>query len=806
MGTFLQDLRYALRVLAKNPGFTAIAVVALALGIGANTAIFSVINTVLLRPLPFDSPERLVKVWGTNQKRGVSKYPVSYPNFTDWRDQNGVFEHVAAYSDAGAILTGHDAPEQLNGIVASADFFEVLGAKPAIGRGFTTQDEQGDTHVIVLSDGVWRSRFAADPGIVGQQVMLDGQATTVIGIMPAAFSFPPDTATAPVFWSLLNPKEEGNAERGANYLLVIGRLKPGIAREQAQAEMSTVAGRLEQQYPEKNTGRGINLVPLHEDIVGDLRPALLILFGAVGFVLLIACANVANLLLARASSRTREIAVRTALGASRWRIVRQLMTESALLALVGGTLGLLLALWGVDLLLAAVPADIPRLSESGLDARVFGFTTAISLLTGLVFGLAPALQASKTELTEALKEGGRGSTEGLKRNRVRSLLVVSEVALSLVLLVGAGLLVKSFIYLHDVNPGFKPDHVLTADVGLPTAKYEKEQQQAAFYQQAVGRIAALPGVEAAGAVMPLPLNGNGMQNILTIEGRPALAPGEKLTTNSRVITPGYLRAMGIPLIRGRAFTERDDKDAPKVFLVNESLARKYFPGEEAVGKEIEVTVAPGMKGEIVGVVGDVKHRNLEAEPGPETYVSYLQAPMPYMTLVARTSVDPASLTGSLRGAVQQVDKDQPLYGVKTMEQWVADSVARRRFNTVLLGIFSAVALLLAAVGIYGVMSYSVTQRTHEIGLRMALGAQRGDVLGMVVGQGMTLIMIGVALGLAASFALTRVMRGLLYGVSATDPLTFGGVALVLILVALLACFIPARRATKVDPMVALRYE
>jgi putative ABC transport system permease protein len=811
IGTLLQDFRYGLRMLAKKPGFTFVAVLALSLGIGANTAIFSVVNAVLLRPLPFAEPERLVRVYATNAKRGQTSAPTSYLNFVDWRDQNQVFDHMAAYSGASAAFTYGDVPEQIEGAGATADLFKVLGTQPLLGRALSREDERPNARVVVLSHSLWQRRFNADPKIVGQQVKFDGESTTVIGVMPKGFAFPLEDEN-PEFWVPLDPEQVFNKERGANYLKVVARLKAGTTLEQGQAEMETIARRLEQEYPDKNTGKGIRLVSMHEDVVGAVRPALLVLLSAVGFVLLIACANVANLLLARASSRSREIAIRTALGASRARIIRQLLTESLLLSIAGGATGLLLALWGVDVLSAAIPADIPRVKDVGLDASVLAFTMGISLLTGILFGLAPALQASKPDFNEALKEGGRGSTEGLSRNRVRSLLVVSEVALSLVLLIAAGLMIKSFYQLLNVKPGFEPEHVLTANISLPPAKYPEVEQQSAFFQQVMERARALPGVESVALVSPLPLSNSFIQNILTIEGRPPLAPGEKLITNTRLITPDYLRTMGIPLRRGRAFNEHDGKTGLDAFLVNETFAQRYFPGEDPLGKRITVSIRPtpekpDASGEIVGIVGDVKHQTLDKESGPECYVPVLNFPEAYMTLVMRTaSSDPATLTAALRGAVQQVDQDQPVFDIQPMRQVVARSVATRRFNMLLLGLFAGIALLLAAVGIFGVMNYSVTQRTHEIGIRMALGAQTRDVLKMIVRQGMILTLIGVVMGLVAAFVLTRVMSGLLYNVSATDPLTFAGVSALLMAVALLACYIPARRATKVDPMIALRYE
>jgi putative ABC transport system permease protein len=807
MENLLKDIRYGLRMIVKSPGFTIVAVLALALGIGANTAIFSVVNSVLLRALPFEQQEQLVQVWGTHVKRGTAKNPASYPDFADFRDQNQVFAHMAAYTQSVAILTGVDAPEQLSGVTASGDLFAVLGARPLSGRAFTREDEQPNSpRVAVISYGLWQRRFAANPQLVGRQITLDGVSRTVVGIMPQDFAFPLE-AQKTEYWITLDPTTETNKERGAHYLGVIARLKPGVSLTQAQAEMSTIAGRLEQQYPERNVGRGVMLISMYEQVVGDIRPALLILLGAVGFVLLIACANVANLLLARAASRQKEIAIRSALGANRARIMRQLLTESVLLSVIGGLLGLLLALWGLDLLVTLMPADLPRVKEISLDGRVLSFTLVVSAMTGLIFGLAPALQASRQDLNESLKEGSRGSSEGIGRNRIRSLLVVSQVALSLVLLIGAGLLIRSFKQLHDVHPGFDPQRVLTANVALPDAKYHEDARMAAFFDQALQNASSVPGLEAVGAVSPLPLSGEMAQNLLTVEGRPPVSPGERNITNSRTISADYFRVMGIPLIKGRVFNERDGKDAPRVVVINETLARKYFPGEEPLGKRINVTIASDNVAEIVGVVGDVKHMSLDKESGPEAYFSYKQIPFPYMTLVARSKSDtPSSLAAGLRQAVERVDSDQPLSDVRTMEQLLADSLARRRFNMLLLGLFSAVALLLAAVGIFGVMNYSVAQRTHEIGIRMALGAQTGDVLKMVVSQGMILTFIGVVLGLGAAFLVTRFMSGLLYGVTATDPLTFAAVALVLSLVALLAIIIPARRATKVDPMIALRYE
>ena len=809
MGALLQDIRYGTRMLWKSPGFTLVAIFTLSLGIGANSAIFSVVNAVVLRPLPFKNPETLVRLNGELKRFGVDKEPFSYPDVMDLKAQGQSFEHLAAYNQATAALTGGNEPERLRGVTVSAELFPLLGVEPVMGRAFTVEDDRFESApVVVLSHALWQRRFGGDPQLIGQTIMLNGRSTTVLGIMPPDFNFPVQTIQRD-YWMPLAPSVGKRAnERGSHYLNVMARLKPGVTLAQAEAETKALFARLEAQYPNSNIGFGVNLIQAHEDVIKDVKPALLVLLGAVGFVLLIACANVANLLLARAAGRAKEIAIRTALGAGRLRIVRQLLTESVLLSLVGGSLGLLIAVWGVDLLMAASPADIPRMRELGLDARVLSFTFAISIVTGIFFGLAPALQASKLDLNESLKEGGRGSTEGLRRNRVRSLLVISEVALSLVLLVSAGLLIKSFMRLRDVNPGFNADNVLTVGVSLPPAKYTEEQQQAAFFRDVIERVRTLPGVVSAGAVFPLPLSGSNRANTFEIAGRPPANPGEEVDANDRITTPDYFRAMGIPLLKGRVFTERDNADAPEVVVINETFARRFFPNEDPLGKRIITDRENNPSGmEIVGVVGDVRHKSLDVEGGAEFYHSYLQTPERSMSLVVRAATDdPTSIASELRSAVQQVDKDQPISNIMTMEQLLAESVAQRRFNMLLLGIFSAVALLLAGVGIFGVMNYSVTQRTHEIGIRMALGAQASDVLKMVVGQGMALALVGVCVGVASSFILTRIMSNLLFGVSATDPVTFAGVSLLLTLIALLSCYIPARRATKVDPMIALRYE
>ncbi len=797
--TLWQDLRYGVRTLRKSPGFTTVAVLSLALGIGANTAIFSVVNAVLLKPLPYDEPDRLIQVWGTNTQAGINTSVVSVPNFIDWQNQNQSFEHLAAYTFSAFTLTGKDEPEQIRSGKVSASLFDLLRVKPIIGRGFLREeDKHGGERVVVVSHGLWQRRFGADPDLVGQTLTLNNQSYTVVGIMPERFDFPGEVE----MWTP-NAFDFGEfmSQRGTRYLRIIARLKPGISLQQAQAEMDTIAGRLAQQYPDTNGLQGVNLVPLHEATVGRARPTLLILFSAVGFVLLIASSNVANLLLARATLRHKEIAIRGALGASRLRVIRQLITESVLLAGLGGVAGLLLAVWSLELLVSAIPDNVPRVKEIGVDGSVLGWTFLVSMLTGLIFGLAPALGASKPDLNESLKETGKSITADPRHNRVRSLLVISEVALSLVLLISAGLMINSFWRLQQVKTGFSPENVLAVTLSLPSYKYPKKEQQAAFFKEALERIENLPGVSSAGVTTILPLSGSMSAANFQIAGRPPLE--KEPQTDLRSISPNYLHTMRIPLLRGRFFTERDTQDAPAVCIINETLARRFLAGEDPLGQHIEL----GKSYQIVGVVGDVRHSKLDAETGPEMYRPYLQSPSPSVTIVARSSAsDVTSLAAAVRNEIRAIDKDQLIYSLETMEQVRAKSVAPQRFNTLLLTIFAGVSLILAAVGIYGVMAYSVTQRTQEIGIRIALGAQTGDVLKLIVKQGMMLALVGVAIGLIAAFTFTRVLTSLLYGVSATDPMTYVAVTSLLTVVAVLACYIPARRATKVDPMVALRYE
>jgi putative ABC transport system permease protein len=807
LADFLHDLRFALRMLLKNPGFTIVTIIALALGIGANTAIFSVVNTVLLRPLPYKDPERLVMVWEDASKSGHPRDTPTAANFVDWRNQNQVFEGMAAITDESFNLTGVGDPERLEGMRVSATLFPLLGVEPQLGRVFTSaEDQPGSQRVVLLSYGLWQRRFGGDPSIAGKPLTLNGKTYIVVGVMPARFQFP---TTDNQIWVPIAFTSEEAADRGVHYLQVVARLKSGVTLPQAQAEMSTIASRLQQQYPETNTDVGAAVTSLHEYLVGDIKPALLILLGAVGLVLLIACANVANLLLARAAVRQKEIAVRVALGARRLRLVRQFLTESILLSMLGGIVGLVIAYTGLVLQKAFLPENISQAREISIDLKVLGFTLFVSVATGVIFGLAPAIQAVRFKQSETLKEGGRDAATGGSGKRLRSLLVTAEVAISLVLLIGAGLLINSFVRLRNVDPGFRSDNLLTMKIVMPDAKYLDRPRRIAFYNDLLQRVQSLAGVRSAAITTNLPLYHQGNSIAVNIEGRPEPPPGQENIVVTRIISPGYFDTMTIPLLSGRKFSDQDILTSPSVAVISETMARSFWPNEDPVGKRIGIGEIKSDRDwtTVIGVARDVRQIQLTAAPEPQMYLTYLQFGFfDSRDLVVKTDVDPASMAATVRKAVWEIDKDQPVSNIQTMEAILADSIAQQRFSMVLLAIFAGVALVLAAVGIYGVMSYSVAQRTREIGIRMALGAQTGAVLKLAVGYGIKLVLIGIAIGLIAAFALTRLMSTLLFGVTATDPITFTLISLLLICVAALASYIPARRATKVDPMIALRYE
>ena len=811
MNTLLADLRYGFRTLLKSPGFTAVAVIALALGIGANTAIFSVVNALLLKPLPYKDAERLVLIWHTYPQLKLDQASVSAPSYVEYRDMTSSFEQVATATTWSVNLTGIGEPERLQGARVSYNLFTTVGVQPIAGRGFLAEEDQaGKNRVVVLSYGLWQRRFGGDPRLVGQTITLDGNTYDVVGIMPKGFVFMIDVD---LFTPIAFTSEQLAAtNHGNEYLVCVARLNPSVAFGQAAAEMNTLADQLRPQFYGPNWG--ITVVPLREQLVGSFRTALFILLAAVGCVLLIACANVANLLLARASARHKEIAVRTALGASRSRIVRQLLTESVLLAALGGAFGLVLAFGGIRLLILGVPEDITGFlvgwKEIGINAPVLGFTLGVSMLTGVIFGLVPALQGSKPDLNESLKEGGRGGTEGRHRNFVRSSLVVAEVAIAMVLLVSAGLLIRSFLKLQQVSPGFNPANVLTMQLSLPRSKYAEKPQIASFFEQLVQRVGALPGVQSAAVGNNLPMSNDGWNASFAVENLQVGPDEPSPHGDPHMITPDYFAAMGIPLLRGRYFTDADSKDSLAVAIIDQTLAEQYWPDQDPIGKRI-AAFFDGPRGQlhwrqVVGVVGHVKQYGLDGKTKVQYYFPQSQRPERDTYLIVRTTSEPKGMTAAVRGAIDSIDKDQPIYRVMTLEQIVSNSVVQKRFSMFLLGIFAAVALLLAAVGIYGVMSYAVTQRTHEVGIRMALGAQQKDVLAMVVRQGMVMTLIGVGIGLAGAFAATRVMASLLFGIGAHDPLTFAAISLLLGGVSLIASFIPALRATKVDPMVALRYE
>jgi putative ABC transport system permease protein len=788
-------------MLLKHKGFTAVAVIALGLGIGANTAIFSLVNGVLLRPLPFPDAERIIYFEGKNPQAGITDSNISFLDFTDWSQQTELFKSTAAYWTGNANLGADGAePERVPRAGVTSGFFSVLGVQPVLGRTFVPDDDKpGTISVAIISHGLWKRRFGSDPAIVGKQVQISSRPITVIGVMPSGFEFPEQTQ----IWvtSAVKVAEEPRDNRSWS---AIARLNTGVDLKQAQTQVSAINAHLSKQFTETNKGWDVNLSTLHQRLVREVKPSLLALLGAVGFVLLIACANVANLLLARSAARQKEIAIRAAMGASRRRVLRQMLTESVLLSAIGGIAGLLLSIWLTDLLMSIVPEGAPRLDQVGIDYRVLTFALGVSALTGILFGIVPALQASKLDVTSALKEGGRGA-EGHRRTSARSLLLIGEVALSLVLLVGAGLLIKSFMRLQEVRPGFNPHNVLMASVALPGAKY-KDQGFAEFFRQLKERLEAAPGVQAVGGAINLPLGASnyGIGRAFIPEGRP-LTVDEASDSSFSTITGDYFRALQIPLLAGRLFELRDNPEAPKVVIINESAAKRHFGSPAAaIGKRLTIWRDEKFMREIVGVVGDTKASSLTGESSAQIYVPHAQDPQwNFMAMVIRTAGDPAGFATTLRREVQALDKDQPIYNLRTMDEVVMNSLGTRRVSMQLFAVFACAALLLAALGIYGVMAYSVTQRTQEIGLRMALGAQKSDVLGLVIRQGMTLTVIGVVVGLAGAFALTRVIGNLLYGVTATDPATFVAIPLLLLLVALLACYLPARRAARLDPTRAL---
>ena len=808
MDTILRDIRFGLRNLARRPGFTAVALITLALGIGVNTAIFSAVDSVLLRPLPLKDPERVVSIWESTLRIGIQQNEVAPANFFDLRNQTQAFEGIAAFGPLDTNLTGEGEPERLDGQLVSANLFSLLGVQPVVGRTFLADEDQvGREHVVVLSEALWQRRFNGDRSIVNRSITLNGESYTVVGVMPRGFFFPLRETEIWIPWAM---EPEQAAGRGDHYLRLVARLKSDATLPRANAELDSIAQRLANEYPRTNEGLGFVAHSLHQDYVGNLRLPILILFAAVGLVLLIACANVANLLLAQATTRRREMAIRIALGARRWTIVRQLLVESLLLAIGGGLLGVLGAYWGVEALARLLPESLSKLQTVTIDTRVFLFTVGMSVATAVIFGGVPALLASRTKPGETLNDVARDAAGGSSGRHVRRVLVVAEVALAVVLLVSAGLLIRSFQVLRNVDAGFTTENLLTMRVALPMPKYAKPELRRAFYDQVLQRVKDVPGVESAGVITFLPLSFNGMNFSFSVEGQ--AQPGDMKLPFAlyRVVSPDYFNAMGIPLQRGRVFDSHDSLDSQPVLLVNRRLAEQYWPGDDPIGKRLKIGPldAPGPWLTVVGVVGDVRQTGLY-EQKLEFYVPYAQERRSFMTprdLVVRTKGDATSIAAAVRQAVWAVDKDQPVYNVRTMDQVFAAAISQERFQSLMLGLFAALALLLACVGLYGVISYAVVQRTHEIGVRVALGAQPVDVLKLVIRQGMGLTLLGLVVGIAVGVAVTRVLSDMLYGVSARDPLTFAGMPLLLLLVAFLACYIPARRATRIDPLQALRCE
>jgi predicted permease len=805
--TLWTDVRYGFRILRKSPGFTSVAVLTLALGIGANTAIFSVVNAVLLRPLAYNDPQQLVTVLEAGHN------PVDAADFLEWRAENHVFERMGAAESWGPDLTGRGTPEHLSALHLTSDVLPLLGVQPELGRFFSPNEEHlGHECVVVLSSNLWKNHFGADPHVVGQSIALDGASFTIVGVMPSGFKFAPFWATKAELWAPL-VLDERQTDRNGSSLRIFARLKNGVSLEQARADMAAITERLAARYP--GTNRNITVTPLQEKVVGTVRPALLMLQGAVLLVLLIACGNVAHLQLVRSAARSRELAVRSALGASPARIVQQLLTESAVLALAGGFFGLWLGYGGVRLLLFLAPPDIPRVETIAMDARVFGFMLVLTIVAAMVFALVPALKSSSLDLNDSLKEAGRASMDGATKSRLRNLIVASEFALALILLVGAGLVIRSFFHLLAVNPGFNPRNVVAAVISVSGSREADPHQRAAFFQELTAKVRSLPGVDSASMINHLPLHGDLWGFPFQIQGRPPALPGEKPVGAFRVVLPGYFHTMQIPILKGRDFTAGDVMDTQHVVIINDFMARHHWPGQDSIGQRI--TTGGGANPDwstIIGVVADSKQSNWAGKIREEMYFPFLQSPllealnshMAYMTLVVRTDSDPSAFVPSIRQAVRSIDKNIPVSDVITMEGAIGEQVAQPGFYALLLAIFSCIALVLGAVGVYGVMSYSVARRTHEIGIRMALGAERADVFRMVVVQGMSMAAIGGAVGLLGSFGLMRFLRTVLFGVQPTDPFTFAAAAVVLAAVALAACYVPARRATRLDPMTALRYE
>lgn len=803
MESLWKDIRFRARVLWKAPAFTAIALFALVLGIGANTAIFSVVNAVFLKPLPFRDAERLAIVWENSPHTG--KTNVANPqNLADWMKRNHSFEDMAGFIETDMNLTGEAGPERVLGSYVTRDFFPVLGVSPILGRNFIAkEDVSSRDDTVLLSYELWKRRYGGDPGIIGKQIRMGDHAGTVVGVIPPDFRFP---GLKSELWSLipLNP----NAQRRGRFLTPIARLKPGVTFEQAQAEMRVIGRQLAHQFPAFDKGWGVTVLPMREQFIGEIRTPLLVLLGAVGMVLLIACANVANLMLMRSSVRQREMAIRSSLGATRSRIIRQILIESGMLGLLSGTLGLLTAIWVKDALLAMLPESmsVAKVNSVTIDARVLAFTFMISVGTALLFGLVPALRSSRPDFSESLKEGGRGVLGSLRKNRLRATLVAGEMAIALTLLIASGLLIKSLSRLESVPPGFNPEHLLTMRMNIGSARYKNSQEAVAGLSEMVDRVQRIPGVTAAGSITFLPLTTIGAATGFRIDGQPIPKPGEELVTAVSTITSGYFKAMGIPLVKGRIFDANDVTGRPQVTIINEALSKQFFPNTNPVGQRLFVQWGRQTPYEIVGVVGDVKQQGLDKAAMPTVYFTYSQEPNTLATMVVRTSADPMRIARAVQDQIHDFDKDQAIADIQTMDTLVSRSVARPRFQSVLLGTFAGLALLLASIGIFGVMSYSVTQRTHEIGIRMALGAERGQVVRLVVGQAFTIAIFGAVGGVAGAFALTRFLRTLLFEVSATDAATFIVLPIVMCAAALAASYLPARRAAQVDPISALRYE